>query len=68
MGGAVAVLFYAEPVRTHYLDVFVLLDEQAEASLTPLAGIYQHEPRELLIGPSPRPLLEARGHPHVRHA
>jgi hypothetical protein len=35
------VLFYAEPARTYDLDVFVLLDEQAEASLTPLAGIYE---------------------------
>ncbi len=40
VGGAMAVLFYAEPSRTYDLDVFVLLNEQVEASLAPLAGVY----------------------------
>ena len=40
VGGAMAVLFYAEPARTYDLDVFVLLEEQAEGSLALLAGIY----------------------------
>jgi nucleotide-binding universal stress UspA family protein len=41
VGGAMAVLFYAEPARTYDLDVFVLLDEQAEKRLDPLGGIYE---------------------------
>ncbi len=40
VGGAMAVLFYAEPARTYDLDVFVLVDERVASSLTPLAGVY----------------------------
>lgn len=40
VGGATAVLFYAEPARTYDLDVFVLLPP-GESSLSPLANIYE---------------------------
>jgi hypothetical protein len=40
LGGATAVLFYAEPTRTYDLDVFVVLPSDASASLTPLHRIY----------------------------
>jgi hypothetical protein len=40
VGGAMAVLFYAEPARTYDLDVFVLLGEREASGLDPLAGIY----------------------------
>jgi hypothetical protein len=40
VGGATAVLFYAEPARTYVLDVFVLLPP-GESSLSPLANIYE---------------------------
>lgn len=38
IGGAMGVLFYAEPLRTYDLDVFVFLPEEASAivSLSPL--------------------------------
>lgn len=39
IGGATAVLFYAEPTRTYDLDVFVVLPPQTE-HLSPLSGIY----------------------------
>jgi hypothetical protein len=41
VGGATAVLFYAEPSRTYDLDVFVLVRPEDERGLTPLAGIYE---------------------------
>jgi hypothetical protein len=40
IGGATAVLFYAEPTRTYDLDVFVRLPA-GDASLAPLSGIYE---------------------------
>lgn len=41
IGGATAVLFYAEPTRTYDLDVFVLLPPDAAAEpLASLSGIY----------------------------
>ena len=41
IGGATAVLFYAEPTRTYDLDVFVLLPPDAAAApLAPLSGLY----------------------------
>jgi hypothetical protein len=40
IGGATAVLFYAEPARTYHMDVFVLLPA-GESSLAPLARIYE---------------------------
>lgn len=40
IGGATAVLFYAEPTRTYDLDVFVMLPAQ-DANLVPLSAIYQ---------------------------
>ena len=40
VGGAMAMLFYAEPTRTYDLDVFVLLPEGASTSLVSLDGIY----------------------------
>src|SRR5262245_9398805 len=39
IGGATAVLFYAEPARTYDLDVFVIVPSHSE-TLTPLSGIY----------------------------
>jgi len=40
VGGATAVLFYAEPARTYDLDVFILLP-QSESGLAPLATIFE---------------------------
>ena len=41
IGGAVAVLFYAEPVLTYDLDVFVLLAATESGSLVDLSPLYQ---------------------------
>src|SRR5690349_19100807 len=41
LGGATAVLFYAEPTRTYDVDVFVLLDRAAPSELVSLGPIYQ---------------------------
>ena len=41
IGGAMAVLFYAEPLRTYDLDVFVFLPEQS-GGLVSLTPLYQH--------------------------
>jgi len=41
VGGAMAVLFYAEPARTYDLDVFVLLPGDKTSSLTLLTPIYE---------------------------
>jgi len=40
IGGATAVLFYAEPTRTYDLDVFVMVGRR-NADLAPLSGIYE---------------------------
>jgi hypothetical protein len=40
VGGATAVLFYAEPTRTYDIDVFVTLPSSADAGLVSLAGPY----------------------------
>ncbi len=40
VGGATAVLFYAEPARTYDVDVFVLLREQIEPGLVSLEAVY----------------------------
>lgn len=40
LGGAVAALFYIEPIETHDLDIFVSLPETKE-SLLSLDGIYR---------------------------
>ena len=40
IGGATAVLFYAEPTRTYDLDVFVSLPSGG-SELAPLAGVYE---------------------------
>ena len=40
IGGATAVLFYAEPTRTYDLDVFVTLPEKA-VELSPPSEIYR---------------------------
>ena len=40
IGGAMAVLFYAEPTRTYDLDVFVRLPE-AESSIVVLTPVYK---------------------------
>lgn len=40
IGGATAVLFYAEPVRTYDVDVFVLLATPPEHRLVSLDGVY----------------------------
>ena len=41
VGGAMAVLFYAEPTRTYDLDVFVILPEMRSSTLVSLEGIYE---------------------------
>jgi hypothetical protein len=41
VGGATAVLFYAEPARTYDLDEFVIVRPEDERGLAPLAGIYE---------------------------
>ena len=41
VGGATAVLFYAEPSRTYDLDVFVVVRPEHERGPAPLAGIYE---------------------------
>lgn len=40
IGGATAVLFYAEPTRTYDVDVFVLLEPTASSPLVSLGGLY----------------------------
>ncbi|MCX6542982.1 MAG: nucleotidyltransferase [Acidobacteria bacterium] len=40
VGGATAVLFYAEPARTYDVDVFVIVRGAGQHELAPLAGIY----------------------------
>ena len=40
IGGATAVLFYAEPTRTYDVDVFVTLPEAAQGALISLASAY----------------------------
>ena len=41
VGGATAVLFYAEPTRTYDLDVFVTLEAAGNDVLAPLSRIYE---------------------------
>ena len=41
VGGATAVLFYAEPTRTYDLDVFVILDALGNDLLAPLSHVYE---------------------------
>ena len=41
VGGATAVLFYAEPTRTYDLDVFVTLDAIGKDVLAPLSRVYE---------------------------
>lgn len=41
LGGAVAALFYIEPIETHDLDVFISLPETKGALLS-LDGVYQY--------------------------
>ena len=40
IGGATAVLFYAEPTRTYDVDVFVTLPSATDAALVPLTSVY----------------------------
>ena len=41
VGGATAVMFYAEPTRTYDVDVFVLFAGTPESPLIPLSDIYR---------------------------
>ena len=41
VGGATAVLFYAEPTRTYALDVFVTLEAVGKDVLAPLSRVYE---------------------------
>lgn len=41
VGGATAVLFYAEPTRTYDVDVFALLPSSGESALVSLAPVYR---------------------------
>ena len=41
IGGATAVLFYAEPTRTYDVDVFVMLPVSSHQSLAPVSGLYE---------------------------
>jgi hypothetical protein len=47
IGGATAVLFYAEPARTYDIDVFVVLPQAAPGSLVsvPVPGEHLANPR-----------------------
>lgn len=49
IGGATAVLFYAEPTRTYDLDVFVIIPAPGRDELAPLAGIYEWARREQFV-------------------
>lgn len=40
IGGATAVLFYAEPARTYDVDVFILLQEPKASPLVSLGSLY----------------------------
>ena len=46
LGGATAVLFYAEPTRTYDLDVFAILPADAMQSLAPLTDVYEWAQRQ----------------------
>ena len=67
IGGATAVLFYAEPTRTYDVDVFVTLPSDMAASLVSLAPVYAwaqergiaSEGEHLLIAGVPVQLLPA---------
>jgi hypothetical protein len=66
IGGAMAVLFYAEPLRTYDLDVFVILPPESGGlvSLTPLyerlaAQGFQAEAEHVLIHEVPVQFLPA---------
>lgn len=41
IGGATAVLFYAEPTRTYDVDVFALLPSADQGALVPLEPVYR---------------------------
>lgn len=41
LGGATAVLFYAEPTRTYDLDVFVTVATDGGGALAPLSPVYE---------------------------
>ncbi len=66
LGGAMAVLFYAEPTRTYDLDVFVLL-QKPEGRIIQLTPIYEwskrrgfrHEAEHVLIHGVPVQFLPA---------
>ena len=49
IGGATAVLFYAEPTRTYDLDVFVIIPAPGRDELAPLEGIYEWASREQYV-------------------
>jgi len=40
IGGATAVLFYAEPTRTYDVDVFILVEAPASSPLVSLSSLY----------------------------
>ena len=40
VGGATAALFYAEPIRTYDLDVFVTVEVGGDEAFAPLSSIY----------------------------
>ena len=42
LGGAVAALFYMEPIETHDLDVFISLPPKEDAPLLSLRDVYEH--------------------------
>lgn len=46
IGGATAVLFYAEPTRTYDLDVFVIVPAARRDELAPVADVYEWARRE----------------------
>ena len=42
LGGAVAALFYIEPIETHDLDVFISLPATQDKALLSLQGVYDY--------------------------
>lgn len=58
IGGAVAALFYVEPFQTEDLDILILLQHEAAASLAPLSRIYAELRKQGYIEDGPFVMIE----------